>query len=63
VSVEPQDLNGDATVVDLDGEWYVQWSPSVSAGDEAELTYTVGETADFEITVEGIEDEKLTLNA
>jgi DNA topoisomerase-6 subunit B len=63
VSVEPQDLNGDASVVDLDGEWYIQWSPSVAAGEEAELIYTVGETADFDITVDGIEDEKLTLNA
>ena len=63
VSVEPQDLNGDATVVDLDGEWYVQWSPAVSAGDDAAISYTIDETADFEITVEGIEDEKLTLNA
>ena len=50
-------------VVDLDGERYVQWSPSVSAGEEAELKYTIDETADFDITVEGIEDEKLTLNA
>jgi DNA topoisomerase-6 subunit B len=63
VTVEPQDLNGDGSVVDLDGEWYVQWSPSVSAGEEAELKYTIDETADFDITVEGIEDEKLTLNA
>ena len=63
VSVEPQELNGEASVVDLDGEWYIQWSPAVSAGEEAELTYTVGEDADFDITVEGIEDQKLTLNA
>ena len=63
VSVEPQELNGNASVVNLDNEWYIQWSPSVSAGEEAELTYTVGEEAEFDITVDGIEDEKLTLNA
>ena len=63
VSVEPTDLNGEASVVDLDGEWYIQWSPAVSAGEDAELTYTVGEDADFQITVDGVDDEKLTLNA
>ena len=63
VSIEPQDLNGDASVVDLDGEWYIQWSPAVSAGEEAELSYSIEDGADFDITVDGIEDEKLTLNA
>ncbi len=63
VSVEPQDLNGDASVVDLDGEWFIQWSPAVSAGEEAELTYSIDEDADFEITVEGVDAEKLTVNA
>jgi len=63
VSVEPQELNGDASVVDLDDEWYIQWSPAVSAGEEAELSYSVEDGADFDITVDGVEDEKLTLNA
>ncbi len=63
VSVEPQKLNGDASVVDLDGEWFIQWSPAVSAGEEAELTYSIDDEADFEITVEGVDAEKLTVNA
>ncbi|MFQ3476285.1 DNA topoisomerase VI subunit B [Halonotius sp. F2-221B] len=64
VSVEPTDVDGDgATVVDLDGEWFIQWSPSLSAGEETKLTYTVGDDAEFDITVEGVESEKLTLNA
>ncbi len=63
VSVEPQQLNGDASVVDLDGEWYIQWSPAVPAGEEAELTYHVGDDADFQITVDGVDAEKLTVNA
>ncbi|XVH31501.1 DNA topoisomerase VI subunit B [Haloferacaceae archaeon DSL9] len=63
VSVEPQDLNGEVSVVDLDGEWFVQWSPSVSAGDDAQLTYTVSDDADFDINVEGVDAEKLTVNA
>ncbi|MFC4356493.1 DNA topoisomerase VI subunit B [Halobium salinum] len=61
VSVEPQGLNGDASVVDLDGEWFVKWSPSVSAGETAELTYQVADDADFDIQVDGVEAEKLTV--
>ena len=63
VSVEPQGLNGDATVVDLDGEWFVKWSPSVSSGDTATLTYEVTDDADFDINVDGVETEKLTVQA
>ncbi|TQQ81504.1 DNA topoisomerase VI subunit B [Halonotius roseus] len=64
VSVEPTDVEGEgANVVDLDGEWFIQWSPSLSAGEEITLTYTVGSDAEFDITVEGVETEKLTLNA
>ena len=63
VSHEPADLEGDASVVDLDGEWFIQWTPAVSAGEEAELRYTVADDADFEITVEGVDREKLTINA
>ncbi|MFC6724974.1 DNA topoisomerase VI subunit B, partial [Halobium palmae] len=61
VSVEPQGLNGDASVVDLDGEWFVKWSPSVSAGETAELTYTVDGDAEFDVQVDGVEAEKLTV--
>ena len=64
VSVEPTDVEAEgANVVDLDGEWFIQWSPSLSAGEETTLTYTVGDDADFDITVDGVETEKLTLNA
>ena len=62
VSAEPTDLSA-GTVVDMDGEWFVQWNPEVSAGDDAELTYSVDETADFDVSVGGVETEKLTVNA
>ncbi len=63
VSEEPQNVDGDgdADVVDLDGEWFVQWSPSISAGETAELTYTVGDDAEFDIDVDGVDAEKLTV--
>jgi DNA topoisomerase-6 subunit B len=63
VSTEPGDVSDGATVVDLDGEWFVKWSPSVSAGETVELTYTVGSDASFDINVDGVETEKLTVNA
>lgn len=62
VSTEPTDVS-DGTVVDMDGEWFVQWKPEVASGDERELTYSVDGEADFEVSVGGVETEKLTVNA
>ncbi|WP_435184425.1 DNA topoisomerase VI subunit B [Halobellus sp. EA9] len=63
VSVEPADLPEDASVVDLDGEWFVTWEPTVPAGETVELTYTASGDAEFDVDVDGIEAEKLTVNA
>jgi DNA topoisomerase-6 subunit B len=63
VTVEPGDVSDGATVVDLDGEWFVKWAPDVGSGETAELTYTVDGDADFEVDVDGIEREKLTIDA
>ncbi len=62
LNAEPSGVNGDAQVVDLDGEWFVKWSPSVPAGETAELSYTLPEDTDFDIAVDGVEAEKLTIN-
>ncbi|MBP1922149.1 DNA topoisomerase-6 subunit B [Halorubrum alkaliphilum] len=63
VSAEPTDLS-DGTVVDMDGEWFVQWTPKIPSGDERKLTYAVDDDdADFEVSVGGVETEKLTVNA
>ncbi|OYR39451.1 MULTISPECIES: DNA topoisomerase VI subunit B [unclassified Halorubrum] len=62
VSTEPTDPS-DGTVVDMDGEWFVQWKPEVPSGDERELTYAVDGDAEFEVSVGGVETEKLTVNA
>ncbi|MHC3380542.1 DNA topoisomerase VI subunit B [Haloarcula sp. H-GB5] len=62
VTAEPQDTNG-ATVVEMDGEWFVKWSPTVGAGETAVLEYSVTGEAEFTVSVDGIEEEKLTVNA
>ena len=59
-SVDPGEVEG-ASVVEMDGEWFVRWEPSVGAGETAELVYDVDE-AEFEVAVEGIAEEKLTTN-
>ena len=61
VSAEPTDLS-DGTVVDMDGEWFVQWKPEIPSGDERELTYAVDGDPEFEVSVGGVETEKLTVN-
>ncbi|MFB6072584.1 MAG: DNA topoisomerase VI subunit B [Halobacterium sp.] len=61
VASEPADPS-DGSVVEMDGEWFVKWSPSVSGGETAELTYEVDGDADSEITVQGVEDARLTVN-
>ncbi|WP_135363131.1 DNA topoisomerase VI subunit B [Halosimplex halophilum] len=60
---EPALANGDASVVEMDGEWFVKWSTSVSAGDEATLEYDAGADAEFDISVDGVEAERVTIDA
>ncbi|WP_435194345.1 DNA topoisomerase VI subunit B [Natronomonas sp. EA1] len=62
VDVDPGDPEG-ATVVEMDGEWFVKWSPEVQGGEVAILEYDIGTEATFDISVEGVEAEKLTVNA
>ncbi|RRJ31038.1 DNA topoisomerase VI subunit B [Halocatena pleomorpha] len=62
VSVDPGDIE-DATVVEMDGEWFVKWDPSVRSGEQAVIEYDVNGNASFDISVEGIEPEKLSINA
>ena len=60
---EPALENGDASIVEMDDEWFVRWSVSVASGEETTLSYGVDGEADFEVSVDGIEDERLTVNA
>jgi DNA topoisomerase-6 subunit B len=60
---EPALENGEASVVEMDGEWFLKWSVSVPAGDTATLEYDVDADASFDVSVDGIEDERLTVDA
>jgi DNA topoisomerase-6 subunit B len=62
VSAEPADVPEDVTAVEMDGEWFLKWDPSVSGGEEAEIQYTADADADIEISVSEIADEKLTVS-
>ncbi|MGB9966086.1 DNA topoisomerase VI subunit B [Halobacterium hubeiense] len=61
VTAEPADAS-DGSVVEMDGEWFVKWSPSVAGGDAEELTYSVPDDAEFDLSVQGVEDARLTVN-
>ncbi|ELY85844.1 DNA topoisomerase VI subunit B [Natrinema altunense] len=62
VSAEPTALSDGATVVEMDGEWFVKWEPEVGSDDEAALEYEVPADATFDLDVKGVESEKLTVN-
>jgi DNA topoisomerase-6 subunit B len=61
VSAEPENPS-DGNVVEMDGEWFVKWSPTVAGDEEATLTYDVPEDASSNLSVKGIEDARLTVN-
>jgi DNA topoisomerase-6 subunit B len=61
VTAEPDGVE-DGTVVEMDGEWFVKWTPTVKSGEEARLTYDLPSEADCDVSVDGIEDERLTVN-
>ncbi|AEH37354.1 DNA topoisomerase VI subunit B [Halopiger xanaduensis] len=62
VSAEPANLPDDATVIEMDGEWFVKWEPEVKSDDEAALEYEVSDDATYDLDVKGVESEKLTVN-
>ncbi|ELZ01145.1 DNA topoisomerase VI subunit B [Natrialba chahannaoensis JCM 10990] len=61
VSAEPAGLSDGATVVEMDGEWFIKWEADVSSGDDAVLKYEVADDASFDLDVKGVETEKLTV--
>jgi len=62
VSAEPSAVSDGARVVEMDGEWFIKWSPDVSSDDECVLEYEIDGDASFDLDVTGIEREKITVN-
>ncbi|WP_229123942.1 DNA topoisomerase VI subunit B [Halapricum desulfuricans] len=62
LDAQPQDANG-ANVVEMDGEYYLKWSPTVRSGETERLEYSIDGDADSELAVDGIDDEKLTIQS
>jgi len=62
VDAEPSGVNGDATVVEMDGEWFLKWSPEVAGEETERIEYETDGSASFDLNVEGVEDAKLTVD-
>jgi DNA topoisomerase-6 subunit B len=68
VSVEPADVSVDPDdgaapdVVEMDGEYFLKWNPIVGSGEEAAIEYRVDGDATFDLSVQGVESAKLTVN-
>ena len=62
VSQEPSSIGDGASAVEVDGEYFLTWTVEVAAGEEAQLSYDVDGEATFDINVDGIDAEKLTID-
>ena len=63
VSAEPTSVSDGARVVEMDGEWFIKWSPEVGSDSETILEYELADESEFDLDVAGIASEKLTVNA
>jgi len=59
---EPQDASA-GRVVELDDEWVLKWAETIGSGETASLSYEVDTGAESDLTVDGPEPEKLTIQA
>ena len=60
VSEEPTSLT-EGSVVEMDGEYFLTWEPTVDGGGSATLEYEVSGDVETEIQVSGVEETKLTV--
>ena len=63
VDAEPDPVDDEATVVEMDGEWFLKWHPTVEAGETTALRYEVDGGASPAAVVDGVPEEKLTVDA
>ncbi len=60
VSSEPDEVSG-GTAIDMDGEWFIQWSPEIPSGETVTLSYVVADDSTFDLDITGVPEEKLTI--
>jgi DNA topoisomerase VI, subunit B len=63
VDSKPETIPAEMEVVELEGEYFLTWEPTVAAGESATVTYEVPTNASFELDVDDVETEKLTIDA
>ncbi|MFW5949165.1 MAG: DNA topoisomerase VI subunit B, partial [Halolamina sp.] len=63
VSAEPGDLPDGVDAIEVDGEWFLKWNPDVEAEETVELEYSLPTDADADANVDGVDAEKITVNA
>jgi len=61
VTAEPTELSANAGIVEMDEEYFLTWNPYLGSGDSASLTYTLEGDASYDLSVEEVEDAKLTV--
>jgi DNA topoisomerase-6 subunit B len=60
VTAEP-DAVSEGTVIDMEGEWFIQWAPDIASGETATLSYEVADESTFDLDIDGVPAEKLTI--
>ena len=62
VTAEPTVETDAATVVEMDGEWFIQWAPTVEPGERATLVYQLAEGGEATVSIDGVDEEQLTID-
>ena len=62
VDSKPTNVPDTATAVEVDGEWFIKWSVTLSPDESATLNYQTDADASFDLSVDGIETAKLIVS-
>jgi len=60
-AAEPAATPTAATAVEVDGEWFLKWQPTVAGGETEQVTFELPADADVTLSVDEVAEEKLTL--
>ncbi len=60
-ATEPAATPPAATAVEVDGEWFLNWQPTVAGGETEQVTFELPADADVTLSVDAVAEEKLTL--